>query len=129
MFCLKNLNQRSSFSKQHVFLLTLIKNQSLSRIFSVGALPPSTLCPPPPPPPQLQSTCHYMLNHYVKVWHLPLGRALYNMHPLSWGGGKRKKSVKSFWEHLFCLSSISLVVFIGILRRYFSWSFKAKSYF
>ena len=46
---------------------------------------------PPPPPqyvvlPQLQSTCHYMLNHYVKIWHVLLGGAN-NMHPLRWGGG------------------------------------------
>ena len=30
---------------------------------------------PPPPPstscaPQLQSTCHYIVNHYVKIWHV-----------------------------------------------------------
>ena len=36
--------------------------------------------------PQLQSTCHYMVNFYVKIWHVRLGGAN-NMHPLSWGGG------------------------------------------
>ena len=49
------------------------------------------LSPPPPPPstlcsPQLQSTCHYIVNHYVKILHVHLGVAN-NMHPLSWGGG------------------------------------------
>ena len=34
--------------------------------------------PPPPPPqyfmlPQLQSTCHYLVNHYVEIWHVRLG--------------------------------------------------------
>ena len=43
--------------------------------------PPSTLCST-----QLQSTCHYIVNHHVKIWHVRLGGAN-NMHPLSWGGG------------------------------------------
>ena len=50
--------------------------------------PPSKLCSP-----QSQSTCHYIVNHYVKILHVHLGVAN-NMHPLSWGGGgyKRKRS-------------------------------------
>ena len=51
--------------------------------------PPSTLCSP-----QLQSTCHYIVNHYVKILHVHLGVAN-NMRPLSCGGGgghKRKRS-------------------------------------
>ena len=55
----------------------------LNKIF--GSLPfvppPSTLCAP-----QLQSTCHYIVNHYVKILHVRLGGAN-NMRPLSWGGG------------------------------------------
>ena len=39
----------------------------------------STLCAP-----QLQSTCNYIVNHYVKIWHVCLGFAI-NMRPLSWG--------------------------------------------
>ena len=39
----------------------------------------STICTP-----QIQSTCHYTVNHYVKIWHVRLGGAT-NMHPLSWG--------------------------------------------
>ena len=39
-----------------------------------------------PPPPPLQSTCHYIANHYVKIWHMRLGGAN-NMCPLSCGGG------------------------------------------
>ena len=50
------------------------------QLFSVCA-PPSTLCSP-----QLQSTCHYIVNHYVNILHVHLGVAN-NMHPLSWGGG------------------------------------------
>ena len=53
-------------------------------IFSVCAPPPSTLCSP-----QLQSTCHYIVNHHVKIWHVLLGGAN-NMHPLSWGGTNGK---------------------------------------
>ena len=58
----------------------------------VGSLPfvppPRTFCAP-----QLQSTCHYIVNHYVEIW---LGRrgggggggyGANNMRPLSWGGG------------------------------------------
>ena len=41
--------------------------------------------------PQLQSTFHYIVNHYVKILHVHLGVAN-NMHPLSWGGHKRKRS-------------------------------------
>ena len=40
--------------------------------------PPSTLCPSP-----LQSTCHYIVNHHVKILHVRLGGAN-NMRPLSW---------------------------------------------
>ena len=38
------------------------------------------------PPPQLQSTCHYIVNHCVKIRNLRLEGAK-NMRPLSWGGG------------------------------------------
>ena len=48
--------------------------------------PPSSLCSP-----QWQSTCHYIVNHYVKILHVRLGVANI-MHPLSWGGHKRKRS-------------------------------------
>ena len=55
--------------------------------------PPSTLCSP-----QLQSTCHYIVNHYVKILHVHLGVAN-NMHPLSWGGTNGKDpSWESFYR-------------------------------
>ena len=57
-------------------------------IFSVCA-PQYVMLPP------LQSTCHYIKNHHVKKWHVRLGGAN-NMHPLSWGGHKRKRSL--FWK-------------------------------
>ena len=45
---------------------------------------PSTLCAP-----QLQSTCHYIVNHYVKIWPVRLGDAN-NMRPLRWGAQTEK---------------------------------------
>ena len=47
--------------------------------------------PPPPPPqyvmhPHLQSTCHYTVNQYVKIWHVRLGVQII-CAPLRWGGG------------------------------------------
>ena len=59
-------------------------------IISVCAPLPSTLCSP-----QLQSTCHYIVNHYVRLWQVRLGGAN-NMHPLGagvGGGHKRKRSI------------------------------------
>ena len=50
-------------------------------IFSVCAPPPQYVMLL-----QLQSTCHYLVNDYVKIWHVCLGCAN-NMHPLSWEGG------------------------------------------
>ena len=49
--------------------------------------PPSTLCSP-----QLQSTCHYIVNYYVKILHVRLGVAN-NMRPLSWGGGAQTEKI------------------------------------
>ena len=69
-------------------------------IFSVCAPPP----PPPPHPqyvmqPQLQSTCHYIVIHYVKLWQVRLGGgggggggAANNIHTLS--GGSQMKNIK-----------------------------------
>ena len=85
-------------------------------------VPPRTLCSP-----QLQSTCHYIVNHYVKILHVPLGVAN-NMHPVSWGGGhKRKRSAKcynlgerttlTFASKLVCSKcTISDVMMISSLR-------------
>ena len=58
----------------------------VNRIFSVCA-PQYVLRP------QLQGTCHYIVNHYVKIWHVLLGDAN-NMRPLSWGGGGGAQTVK-----------------------------------
>ena len=60
--------------------LFIYRDLLLSGYFAF-APPPSTLCAP-----QLQNTCHYIVNHYVKVWHVRLGGAN-NMRPLSRGGG------------------------------------------
>ena len=62
------------------------------------------VCPPPPPPQCVmralvtehsklraeysrKSQSHYIVNHYVKIWHVCLGGAK-NVRPLSWGYGK-----------------------------------------
>ena len=43
----------------------------------------STLCIP-----QLQSTCHYIIIHYVKIWHVILGGGCKLNAPTKlWGGG------------------------------------------
>ena len=46
--------------------------------------PPSTLCAP-----QFQCTCRYIVNQYVRIWHVPLGGAN-DMRPLSWGAQTQK---------------------------------------
>ena len=54
----------------------------------------------PPPPrtlwtPQLQSTCHYIVNHYGKIFHVRLGVWIICTHQAGGGGGggdKRKRS-------------------------------------
>ena len=48
--------------------------------------------PPPPPPtrlctPELQSTCYYIVNNSVKIWHVRLVNANYMLTALSCGGG------------------------------------------
>ena len=55
-------------------------------------------CPQYAMHPQLQSTCHYIIIHYVKIWHVRLGDEN-NMHPLSWG--KKMKRSKICLEN-FC---------------------------
>ena len=56
----------SSFLKILVFTsLWLMKNKSFFGSFPF--VPPTTLCAP-----QLQSTCHYIVNHYVQIWHVRL---------------------------------------------------------
>ena len=49
----------------------------------------------PPPPPPLQTTCHYIVNFYVKLWHVRLGGAN-SMRPLSWGGGAQTEKIQTF---------------------------------
>ena len=39
----------------------------------------------------LQSTCHNIVNHYVKFRHVRLGGGANNMKPLNWGGGQTEK--------------------------------------
>ena len=77
--------------------ITIIDKRRVKKIwiFSVCAPPPSTLCSP-----QLQSTCHYIVNHYVKILHVHLGVAN-NMHPLSWGGGHKRKRSKNLIRRQF----------------------------
>ena len=81
--------------KQFIYYVLVCIHTKLGS-FSFVPNPP----PPPPPPstlcsPQLQSKCHYIVHHYVKILHVHLGGAN-NMHPLSWGGHKRKRSPNWF---------------------------------
>ena len=43
--------------------------------------------------PLVTQPCHYIVNHYVKIWHMRLGDAN-NRHPLSWGGAQTEKIQK-----------------------------------
>ena len=68
--------------------------------------------------PQLPSMCHDMVNHYVKIWLVPL-RVANNMHPLSWGirkkrtlhstdtpiEKKRNSNYQKSWFQLQCLDN------------------------
>ena len=44
------------------------KGKKIRNFGSFPFVPPSTLCAP-----QLPSTCHYIVNHHVKLWHVRLG--------------------------------------------------------
>ena len=82
------------FQKNFVAKLQLIKFWIFSGIFSIFA--PITLCAP-----HLQSTYHYTVRHYVKVWHVRLGVAN-NMHPLRWEGCTNGKDPKILCNIIFC---------------------------
>ena len=44
--------------------------------------------------PQLQSTRHYMVKYYVKIFHVRLGCENIIMHSISWRGGRKQKRLK-----------------------------------
>ena len=52
---------------------------------------PSTVCSP-----QLKSTCHYIVNRYVKTWHLRL-RDANNMHQEIWVSATANRSKYGYW--------------------------------
>ena len=76
----------------HIFLqLNLIGGSLLSKVIrkcSHYLLGSFQVLPPPlyVMHPQLLSTCHYIVNFYIKIWHVSLGYAN-NFHPLNGGGG------------------------------------------
>ena len=72
-----------------------------SVIRSGGSFPfvTSTLCSP-----QLQSTWHYIVNLYVKIWHVRLEGAN-NMRHLSGGGGSTFGTVNFYIQNLLWLKS------------------------
>ena len=81
--------------RETIFLVAFRRSgRSFGSIPFVPPPPSSTLCSR-----QLQSSCHYIVNYFVKIWHVHLGVAN-NMHPLSGGvgggggggEGKRKRS-------------------------------------
>ena len=61
------------------------------RIFSICAPPTQYVMRP-----QLQITCHYIVNHYVKIWHVRRGGGGMNMRPLSWGHKRKRYQLASF---------------------------------
>ena len=76
------------------------------------------LCAPPPYVMLPQCTCHCIVNHYVKIWHIRLGGEN-NMHPLRWGY-KRKRCIPSCYvTQLGMIKPISflLIVIIGVFRQ------------
>ena len=58
----------------------------------------------PPPPPSVTEHVPLRSNHYVKIWHVLLGRAN-NTHPVSWwgvgggGGGVAKTIYTNVADH------------------------------
>ena len=72
--------------------------------------PPSTLCAP-----QLQSTCHYIGNHYVKILHVHLGDAN-NMRPLSWGGGGAQTEKIQLFMYFQFIIAFKFVIFRGTVN-------------
>ena len=79
---MQNFNSRHGNHKQFIGL-SVEKNIFL-QLGSFPFVPPTKLCTA-----QLQNTCHYIVNHHVKVWHVHL-RGANNMHPLSWGAQVEK---------------------------------------
>ena len=80
-----------------------------------------SVCPPPPPPPQyvmlpqLQSTCHYIVKYYVKIWHVRLGGggggSANIMHPLSLGAQTEK--IRKNQEGIDLIIEVVLVLHIS----------------
>ena len=100
----------------HIFLqLNLIGGSLLSKVIrkcSRYLLGSFQVLPPPlyVMHPQLLSTCHYIVNFYIKIWHVSLGYAN-NFHPLNGGGGRHKRK-RSIWLYSFFL-----------LYNFFIWSY------
>ena len=46
---------------------------------------------------------HYIVNHYVKIWHVRLVCAN-NMRPLSWGGGAKTEGIRN---HIWFLKMVA----------------------
>ena len=84
-------------------------------LFRLCPPPPSTLCSP-----QLQSTCHYIVNHYGKILHVHLGVA---NNKLSWGGGGAQTEKILFFnakvdEHHWSSLNVALSSLVVILKTF-----------
>ena len=96
IFQQKKLWENQKFFEKPYESCLILKKKSLSILMkNIGSFP---FVPPPPvryapPPPPLQCTFHYRVIHYVKKLHVRLGVAN-NMHPLSGGGGHKRKRSK-----------------------------------
>ena len=84
-------------------IIDRLDRETLHRVTSfeqtMGVKISDRLCPLVRYGPPLQSTCHYVVNHHVKIWHVRWGVSN-NMQPVSWCGtnGKDPKFLKEFLE-------------------------------
>ena len=78
---MSKLNFNFGFSRSICFLWVFVFHHSQLPAQKWKKLPrslsekwnPFCSCPPERYDPQLHSTCHYIVNHYVKIWYVRLG--------------------------------------------------------
>ena len=81
IFC--NSDITSLAKKQAISLISCQFSLDFDKLFgSFPFVPPCTICGP-----QLQSTRHYIVTHYVKIWHVRMGGANNMYAPTKLGGG------------------------------------------
>ena len=90
------------YGSNYIFCIQKLPTIVQNRFFLF--VPPTPVAYAPP-----MSACHYIVNHYEKIWHVRLGDAN-NMHPLSIGGGgglgaQKKRSEFSLKYFIFLRNS------------------------